>query len=142
MFSKIGSWFKSFFGNIAADPVSSLKGIVSLAAAGATCYGMATGTVPINQLSIGAASALTTHGLHALGTDATTGKTDAVIDAAIQAAQMAASAAPTVMTITDHYNAIKDQTGQAQAILAAATEAAAALSAATSAPVAQEPAAA
>jgi hypothetical protein len=116
MWSKLGSFFSSFFKNIAADPASSIKGIAQLAAGGATCFGMATGTVPIN-VGAGIAAGFVTSGLHSLGTDSLT-----------PAINVAATLAPQALTIADHYNAIKSQTGQAQAVLAAAAEAATILS--------------
>lgn len=121
MFKKIGEFIKSFFRNIAADPVSSLKGVVALAGAGATCYGMATGTVPINSLSIGAASSLATSGLHALGTDATGTTAPAVLQAE-ELVQSAAALTPTALTVSDHFQEIKKQAGAAQATLAVVSE--------------------
>jgi ABC-type uncharacterized transport system permease subunit len=76
MSSRVGNFFTAFFHNMQADPVSTYKGLVQLASASAACYGMATGTVPVNQLSIGTTTALLASGLHAIGTDSTTGKTD------------------------------------------------------------------
>jgi hypothetical protein len=133
MWSKIKGFFGSFFHNIVADPASSAKGVVQLAAAGAACYGMATGVVPIN---VGApmAASFAASGVHALGTD-TSGSTAPAAAKVEQLIQEAAVIAPQAMTINDHYQAIQQQTGQAQAVLAAATEAATALSAMTATPV-------
>lgn len=110
MWAKIGAFFKSFFHNIAADPVSSIKGVAQLAAGGAACYGMATGTVPVN---IGApiAAGFVSGGLHALGTDSL-----------IPSINIAAAVTPQALTVADHYNEIKAQAGQAQAVLAAVNE--------------------
>ena len=128
MWDKIKGFFGSFFHNIVADPVSTAKGVVQLAAAGAACYGMVTGVVPVNQVSTGFAAAAAASGLHALGTDTTTGTTAPAIVKAEELIQTAAAVTPQALTIADHYQAIKDQAGQAQAILNAATEAATALS--------------
>ena len=129
MWGKIGTFFSSFFKNIAADPVSSLKGVVSLAGAAATCYGMATGAVPVNELSIGAASALATNGIHALGTNNITGQTAPAATKLEAAVQTAGALTPTALSISDHYQAISQEAGKAQATLSALSEISAALSA-------------
>ncbi len=137
MWGKIGTFFSSFFKNIAADPVSSLKGVVSLAGAAATCYGMATGAVPVNELSIGAASALTTNGIHALGTNNITGQTAPAATKLEEAVQTAGALTPTALSISDHYQAISQEAGKAQATLSALSDMSAALSAFGSAPAQQ-----
>ena len=137
MWGKIGTFFSSFFKNIAADPVSSLKGVVSLAGAAATSYGMATGAVPVNELSIGAASALTTNGIHALGTNNITGQTAPAATKLEEAVQTAGALTPTALSISDHYQAISQEAGKAQATLSALSDMSAALSAFGSAPAQQ-----
>ena len=137
MWGKIGTFFSSFFKNIAADPVSSLKGVVSLAGAAATCYGMATGAVPVNELSIGADSALTTNGIHALGTNNITGQTAPAATKLEEAVQTAGALTPTALSISDHYQAISQEAGKAQATLSALSDMSAALSAFGSAPAQQ-----
>jgi hypothetical protein len=87
--------------------------------------------VPVNSLSIGTVSALATNGLHALGTDATTGATAPEITKATDLIQGVALAAPQALTIADHCEAIRKEAGNAQAILAAVNEAAAGLNALT-----------
>ena len=114
MWSKICSFFGSFFHNVASDPMSTVKGVVQLAAAGATCYGMATGIVPINTVSTGFAASAAVGGLHAMGSDNVT-----VVNAIATASQMT----PAVMTITDHVKAIQAQAGSAQAVMAAVADA-------------------
>ena len=139
MWSKIKSFFSSFFHNVAADPVGSAKGIVQLGAAGAACYGMATGVVPV-EVGAPMAASFAASGLHALGTDTATGATAPAITQTEQIIQTAAAAVPQALTIVDHYKAIQEQTGQAQAVLAAATEAATALTAITQTPAQAQPA--
>jgi hypothetical protein len=135
MFKAIGNFFKNFFKNIAADPVSSVKGVANLIVAGGTCYGMATGVIPTN-VGIPLASKATVDGIHALGTDNSTGKVDPIAEKAAEAVQLAAAVTPGAMTINDHYNEIKKQAGQAQAVLAAAAEAGSLLADLTAKPVA------
>jgi len=119
---KIGAFFKNFGKNVKADPVSSLKGVAQLAAGGMACYGMATGAVPIN---VGApmAAGLVTSGIHALGTDSTTGQLAPAADAATQVVQIAAAETPTVMTAVESYkqlaaeaSAAKEKLDQFQAV--------------------------
>lgn len=113
MFASLGLFFKNFFTNVKADPASSAKGLVQLAAAGAACYGMATGMVPIN---VGApmAASFAASGVHALGTNTATGvesapavKLEATID-------QAATLTPTVLSVIDQVNAIKTQADEGQ----------------------------
>jgi len=66
---KTRTFFRNFLSNLSADPVSTAKGIVQLAGAVATVYGMTTGKVPVNELSLSATSAMTASGLHALGSN-------------------------------------------------------------------------
>ncbi|NVO07833.1 MAG: hypothetical protein HXX19_18770 [Rhodoferax sp.] len=120
--SKFVSFFRNFFRNIAADPVSSAKGVVAIAAAGATVYGMTTGVVPVNAASIGAVGTFATNGIHALGTGPVT-------DQATAAIQSAVAIAPQALTVADHYEEIRKQAGNAQAILSAVNEGAAVLGA-------------
>ncbi|NVO00017.1 MAG: hypothetical protein HXX17_11880 [Geobacteraceae bacterium] len=120
--SKFASFFKNFFRNIAADPVSSVKGVLALAASGATVYGMTTGAVPVNAASIGAASTFAANGLHALGTGPVTDKAADVI-------QSAAALSTSALTVADHYEEIRKQAGNATAILSAVAEGAAVLKA-------------
>jgi hypothetical protein len=61
------NFFRNFFANLKADPVSTGKGAVYLAAAAGIGYGMATGAIPVNELSLGTAGSLATGGVHALG---------------------------------------------------------------------------
>jgi hypothetical protein len=128
MFAKFASFFTNFFCNFTADPVSSAKGVALLTCAAGTCYGMATGKVPLN-IGIPTASGFAVSGVHALGTNTTTGVECSTAAKIEQLIGQAAALTPPALTITDHYNAIKDQAGQAQAILSAAADAANALSA-------------
>lgn len=113
MLGKIIAFFTGFFGNVKADPVSSAKGAVQLAAAGATAYGMATGVVPIN---VGApmAASFAVSGVHALGTNSATGvelpaaaKAEAILAAA-------PGATTTVLSVVDQVAALKAEADDAQ----------------------------
>ena len=138
MWSKIGAFFKGFFGNVAADPVSSLKGVVQLAASGAACYGMATGVVPVN---VGApmAASFAASGIHALGTNSQTGvesagaaKTEALIN-------QAAAAAPVALSVVDQVAAIKAEADAGQKKIETYQAIASALAAIVPAPVQPPP---
>ncbi len=107
MWAKIKAFFSGFFGNATADPVNTIKGVVQLAAAGATCYGMTTGAVPVSPVTIGMASTFAVSGLHSIGTDTTPtvgipGPIKAEV-AVIQAAQVAT----TGLSVVDQIAAIK-----------------------------------
>lgn len=115
MWSKMGSFFKGFFHNVASDPVSSLKGVVSLAAAAGAGYAMSTGKLPIG-LGGPMAASFAANGFHALGTDSLT-----------PIITIAGQLAPEAMSITDHVKAIQAQAGTAQAVIAAVTDAQAVL---------------
>jgi ABC-type uncharacterized transport system permease subunit len=66
---KIGEFVRNFFKNISADPVSTMKGFAQIAGGCSAIYGMVTGSVEVNSLSVGAACALIASGIHALGTN-------------------------------------------------------------------------
>lgn len=124
--SKFSSFFSNFGKNVKADPLSSIKGLVSLVAAGAVGYGMATGKVPVNQLSLGTISALATSGVHALGTGPA--GSDPAATAVISTLETVTAIAPATLTIADHYEEIRKESDKATAVLAAATEVLTALS--------------
>lgn len=113
MFAKILSFFTSFFTNVKADPVSSAKGVVQLASAGAVGYGMATGIVPIN---VGApmAASFAASGIHALGTNSATGVEAPAAVKAEAAIDLAAALTPSVLSVVDQINAIKAQADEGQ----------------------------
>jgi hypothetical protein len=113
MWAKIKAFFGGFFGNVAADPVSTIKGVVQLASAAAVGYGMSTGAVPI---AVGApmAASLAASGVHSLGTNTTTGveapaavKTEAAI-------QTVTAFAPTALSVVDQVAAIKSAADDGQ----------------------------
>jgi hypothetical protein len=113
MFSKLAAFFKGFFHNVAADPASSVKGVVQLGAAAAVGYGMATGIVPI---PVGApmAASFATSGIHALGTNSATGveapaalKTEAAIETVT-------GLVPNVLSVVDQVSAIKAEADAGQ----------------------------
>lgn len=110
MWAKIGSFFKNFFSNAKSDPVSTLKGIGELAAAGGVCYGMATGVLPV---SVGApmASGLAGAGIHAIGTDSTTGKIQPTAEKTEALVQVVGALAPSVV---DQVVAIKAESDKGQ----------------------------
>ncbi len=112
------SFFRNFGHNFKADPASSLKGIVSLAAAGATAYGMVTGKVPVNELSLGAASAMATSGIHALGSDTVA----APLLEGVTLTSILAEVVPRLPTVAEHYEAIRQEGGEAAATLATIAE--------------------
>lgn len=114
MWAKIKSFFSNFFGNVKADPMSSLKGAAQLAAAGATCYGMATGVVPMAPTAIGTAAAFTASGIHALGTNTTTGIESPEAVKAEAAVQTAASLAPVGLSVVDQIAAMKKDADDGQ----------------------------
>lgn len=63
-----GSFFTNFFKNFKADPASSLKGAVQVAAAGAVGYATATGKLPMTA-GVPLVSSLLTSGVHAMGSN-------------------------------------------------------------------------
>lgn len=126
MFKKIGAFFASFFQNIAADPVSSAKGLTQLASAGSACYCMAIGTVPINQLSIMAAIALAASGIHALGTNLT-GVTLPAVATAETALEEVSAAVPVALSIADQVAAMQKEAEAGQGKVDAFATVAAAL---------------
>jgi len=103
---KIGSFFTNFFTNVKADPVSSVKGLVQLAIAGGTCYGMATGAVPI-AIGAGIAGSAASSGILSLGTNNTTGVVAPVAQKAANLVNEAAAVAPTATNVVDQMAAIK-----------------------------------
>jgi len=113
MFSKIFAFFTSFFTNVKADPMSSAKGLVQLASAGAVGYGMATGIVPVN---VGApmAASFAASGIHALGTNNTTGVEAPAAVKAEAAITQAAALTPTVLSVVDQIKAIKAEADEGQ----------------------------
>jgi len=115
MFKKLAAFFKGFFGNVKADPVSTTKGVVQLAAAGATAYGMATGTVPVTELTTGFVAATAASGIHALGTNTATGVTQPEAVKAAEAITTAAAMVPTVTGIVDQVTAMKAAADDGQA---------------------------
>jgi len=113
MFAKFIAFFTGFFGNVKADPMSSAKGLVQLASAGAVGYGMATGIVPIN---VGApmAAGFAASGIHALGTNTATGVEAPAAIKAEAAITQAAALTPTVLSVVDQINAIKAEADEGQ----------------------------
>lgn len=130
MFGKILSFFRNFFTSAKNDPVSTGKGIVQLAAGGAAVYGMATGKVPVNQMTVGFATASAASGLHAIGSD----NTATTIEQAGQAVQAVATQAETVNSL---YQGIRQEVEAAQAVLDTASKGVADL--ATIVPIGAEP---
>lgn len=114
MWGKIVRFFKGFFGNVKVDPMSSLKGVVELAAAGATCYGMATGVVPTNAMSMGFASSSTVAGIHALGTNNTTSIESPVVAKMEQVVGLAANVAGATLSVVDRVTAMKAEADEGQ----------------------------
>lgn len=113
--AKFTDFFKNFFSNVKADPVSSAKGLLQLAAGGAAVYGMATGTVPVNTITTGFAATAIGSGIHALGTNSTTG---VEIPAAIKAEESlhaAMLAVPMALSVIDQVAAIKKDAEAGQA---------------------------
>lgn len=122
MFKAIAAFFSSFFGNVKADPVSSLKGAVQLATAGAAAYGMATGAVPVNSATILAVSSFAASGIHGLGTNTATGVEMPAAKESEKTVMGAAILAPVALSLADQVAAVKqtaDAGQQATAILAA-----------------------
>jgi hypothetical protein len=109
MFAKFAAFVRNFFRSAKADPVSTGKGIVQVAAGTAISVAVAKGQLPANELTTGSATALITSGLHAIGTDA------AAITGPIVQAQ----------AVAEHYKEIKRQQGEAAAVLNAVAEGAA-----------------
>ena len=113
MWAKIKAFFCGFFGNVAADPVSSIKGVVQLAAAGATCYGMATGAVPIAAGAPLAAS-FAASGVHALGTNTATGVETPVAIKTEAAIQAVTAFVPVALSVVDQVAKIKAEADDGQ----------------------------
>lgn len=105
MLAKIKNFLSNFFRNAVTDPVGTGKGLIQISGGAATVYGMATGKVPVNELSIGAASAMTAAGLHAIGSDSTA------------AAVLTGNAR--VQQVFYHYEAIHAELAAAQAVIEA-----------------------
>ena len=125
MFAKITAFFKNFFRNAAADPVSTGKGAVQIAAGGAAVYGMATGKVPVNEMTVGFVTATTASGLHAIGSDTAAAKVDQVSATLTELAPVIKQG----LTVAEHYEEIRKQAGNATAVLAAVSEGVATLAA-------------
>ena len=101
MWAKIKAFFGGFFGNVAADPVSTVAG-AAMVAGGA--YAICVAPTPA---TIGLAAPLIVKGIHSLGTNTATGvEQPAAIktEAAIQTVQ---ALAPTALSVVDQVAAIK-----------------------------------
>lgn len=105
MLAKIKTFLRNFGRNAVADPVGTGKGIIQLSGAVATMYAMATGKVPVNELSLGTTGALAASGLHAIGSDSTAAVVLATTDRAQQ--------------VLSHYDAIHAELAAAQAVIEA-----------------------
>lgn len=126
MFTKIAAFFRNFFVNAAADPVSTGKGAVQLAAAGATAYAMATGKLPVNEVSVGFVTAASASGLHAIGSNTAATKVEQTgqeITATVQAFESQAA------MVSNLYQSIHKEVTSAQAAITAAQSGAADLAA-------------
>jgi hypothetical protein len=112
MWAKIKAFFGGFFGNVKADPVSTGKGLVSLAGAAGIGYLAATGAIPI-PVAVSVAGPMAASGIHALGTNTLTGgETPTAIktEAAIQTVQ---ALAPTVLSAVDQITAVNKEAADA-----------------------------
>lgn len=113
MWSKIKAFFSGFFHNAASDPVNTAKGIVQIAAAAGTVYAISTGALPV-QAGVPLASALAVSGLHAVGTDTTTGVTAPAEQKAIDTITAVSAAAPAALSLVDQVKVLKSQADAAQ----------------------------
>lgn len=112
---KIWTWLKGLF----SHPKTTAAGVLQTAAGAAIAAGMATGKVPVTAENIGLSGGLVAGGLGNISAkDAN--KASAVVASATTAAS---AVVPVVMSMDDHYNAVLAQIGQAQTVLASATEA-------------------
>lgn len=106
MFNKFLAFLTGFLHNVVADPVSSGKGLVSLAAAAGLGYAMATGGLP-PVIGIPLMSKAVSDGVHALGTNNLTG-VEAPAAVKIEAGvATAAGLAPVVLSLADQVAAMK-----------------------------------
>lgn len=116
---KIGKFFKDFFKNVAADPVTTVSGLAKIAAGGAMIY-----AAPANVSGDVAAAGLITSGLVSLGTDHTTGQVNPTVAKAAADEQKLAAAAmtvdPLVKQVKDAIDAAGEQANTAARIQAAA----------------------
>jgi hypothetical protein len=120
MFSKFFAFFKGFFGNVAADPVSTVAG-AAMVAGGA--YAIYTAPTPA---TIAMAGPLIAKGIHSMGTNTATGVEQPEAVKAEAVITQAAALVPVGMGIADQVAAIKataDKGQEATAILAAITQA-------------------
>ena len=105
---KLWNWIKGLF----ANPKTTAAGLLQLAGGAAIATGMATGKMPVNAETIALSGGLVSGGLGNL---------------AAKDAKPIQAAIPVAMTVADHYQAVKAQVGEAQAVLASASEANAAV---------------
>jgi hypothetical protein len=113
MWAKIKAFFGGFFGNVAADPMSTAKGLVTIAGAAGVGYLAATGAIPI-PTAVAVAGPMVVSGVHALGTNTVTGvEAPAAVktEAAIQTVQ---AFAPTALSVVDQVAAIKSAADEGQ----------------------------
>lgn len=122
--AKIGNFFKGFFGNIAADPVSTMSGVGKIVAGGAAAYGMATGVIPANTVSGTAVAGMIMSGVVSLGTNHTTGVVDPTIAKVAAAEEKGVNVAlaidPLAKQVSEAIKAAGDQASTAAKIAAAA----------------------
>jgi hypothetical protein len=111
--SAFGAFFKNFFHNVAADPVSTTKGLVQLASAAGVGYGMAMGVIPLN-IGVPMCASFATSGVHALGTNTATGTTDATAPKVEAIIQTAAAATPVALGLVDQVAAMKKEADNGQ----------------------------
>lgn len=104
MFAKIAAFFRSFFTNAAADPVSTGKGLIQLATAGGVAYSLATGKLAPDATNVGYITAATASGLHAIGSN-----------------NAAAAVVNTAQSVAERYQSIKADVATAQAVINAAS---------------------
>jgi hypothetical protein len=120
---KIGSFFKNFFSNIVADPISSMSGVGKIAAGGAAAYGMATGMIPVNTATVTGAAGMVTSGLVSLGTNHTTGQVNPTIEkiagVELKAATVALQVDPLAQSVMTAINAKGEAASAAAKIMAA-----------------------
>lgn len=126
MFAKIAAFFRSFFTNAAADPVSTGKGLVQLATAGGVAYSLATGKLAPDATNVGFVTAATASGLHAIGSNTAAVKVEQTgqeISATIQTVESQAA------QISNLYQTLHQEVTNAQEAIAAAQTGAANLAA-------------
>jgi TctA family transporter len=115
MLANIEAWFKGFWTNIVAEPVSSIKGLLALCVAGFIGYSIFEKTLPLNALTEIAIAYFIVSGIYGLGTPSIHTFFNNIITKIEDAASLEPKGTAPVGSIADQLVAMKSEALASQA---------------------------